>query len=298
VYNKADTIRASIESIYAQTFSDYETVVVDDGSTDDIVSVLQELASVALRVIRQENGGVSVARNTGIDNAKGEYICFLDADDLWMKDHLSVLNGLIEKYHSARTYVTSHEVRYPDGKNMHSADALGMYGEDFETDNLIGLLNNTAYTVVHTNSMCAKRSLLTDENIRFEPKIKIGEDTDVWFRLGLKYPVAVTKKETTLYRREYSTASRGGTHVQNWIFLSRVEGILSDDTVSDAVKNAVIELVDRYKMTASREYMVENNRADAKRVLSEVTNKKGRRYLLTRVLTFCPYFVCRKLLKR
>ncbi|MBR4881344.1 MAG: glycosyltransferase, partial [Clostridia bacterium] len=81
VYNKADTISASIDSVISQTEKDFELIIVDDGSSDNIDEVLSKYKNI--HVITQENGGVSVARNSGIMAAQGDYICFLDADDLW-----------------------------------------------------------------------------------------------------------------------------------------------------------------------------------------------------------------------
>ena len=298
IYNKADTIADAIASVYSQTIDDYEIVAVDDGSKDALIEALADLRSPKLRLIHQENGGVSVARNTGLSYAKGEYICFLDADDLWKPNHLEVLHNLIEKYPDAHAFVTSHEIVTPDGEVIHSSESLRGYKDDFETDDFLGLLNKTSYSVVHTNSVCAKREMMMLEGIRFEPGVRIGEDTDVWYRLGLKYKMAISKAETTVYRREYSTATKKSFHIQNWIFCTREATILSDSKISDDVKASLIHLIDRYKMTCSREYMLEGNRKEAKKVLFEVKNKKGIRYIFTRLLTFLPIFLCRLILSR
>lgn len=298
VYNKADTIAAAVKSIYAQTIYDYEIIVVDDGSNDVPESALAELKSSRLRFIRQENGGVSAARNTGLSNAHGDYVCFLDADDLWKPEHLETISYLIDKYPEASVFVTSHEVITVEGNVIHSSDALGGYSLDFATDDLLGLLNQTAYSVLHTNSVCAKRSMMEQEGIHFEPGVKIGEDTDVWYRLGLKHTVAVSKTETTMYRREYSTATRESSHIQNWVFSLREQEILLDDKISEKVKASFIHLIDRYKMTCCREYMASKDRSKAKSVLSEVKNKYGKRYVLTRIFTVLPYCICGWILKR
>lgn len=296
VYNKRDTLGAAIQSIYAQTFRDYEILVVDDGSRDAPEEVVAAMPSEKLRLIRQDNGGVSVARNTGLSQAKGEYVCFLDADDLWEPDHLETLHQLTEKYPESRTFLTSHRIITPQGTVAHSSDALKNYDPDFETEDFLGLLNQTAYSVVHTNSICANRAMMEQENIRFEPGIRIGEDTDVWFRLGLKYKVAISKKETTVYQMDLSTATKDGSYVPDWMFSRREQDILSNPQISDQVKASMIHLLDRYKMTGSRECMAAGNRKEARRLLSSVRTKKGKRYLLTKAFTFLPYGFCRRLL--
>lgn len=296
VYNKAKTIKASIDSVVSQTERDFEIIIVDDGSTDELKSVLSQYND--LRVVHQQNGGVSVARNTGIKNALGEYVCFLDADDLWKEDHLKTLGELIKKYPACDYFVTSHMITFGDTKIRHSADALKNFDIDFECDDLLGLLNNTSYSVIHTNSICVKRSIFDKDNIYFKPGIKIGEDSDVWYRLALRNRVAVTKNETTVYRRENSTATKNSSHTYDWIFASRENEILSDNSISDKVKNSAVELIDRYKLNSCRELMMQKNRKAAKKTLKNIKNKKGKRYLITFLFCNFPYFLCRYFYKK
>jgi glycosyltransferase involved in cell wall biosynthesis len=297
VYNKADTIEAAVNSVYSQDVTDYEIIIIDDGSNDDLNNALADLSCPNLRIIRQNNSGVSVARNVGIANAVGEYICFLDADDLWKSDHLKTIEHLILKYPDADVFVTSHETITPDGKIVKSSKALKGFDDDFITNDFLGILNITSYSVIHTNSVCVKTSVFAKDSICFEQGIKVGEDTDVWYRLALKNKVAVSKNDTTVYRREYSTATKSSFHVHKWIFSLRVQEILLDDEISEKVKESVVQLVDRYKLTSCREYMAEGNRTDAKRLLSEIVYRKGKRYILTYLFTFLPHSLCRLVLK-
>lgn len=81
LYNKEHYIASTLRSVLAQTYPDYEVIVVDDGSTDHSLQACKEVRSDKIRVVQQVNQGVSAARNKGIELAAGEYICFLDADD-------------------------------------------------------------------------------------------------------------------------------------------------------------------------------------------------------------------------
>lgn len=89
VYNRAHSIGVALRSVLAQTFQDFEVIVVDDGSTDDLASAVAQIGDDRIRLIRQENSGANVARNRGIDNARGTYVALLDSDDEFLPHHLS-----------------------------------------------------------------------------------------------------------------------------------------------------------------------------------------------------------------
>ncbi len=291
VYNKANTIEMSLNSILSQTEKDFEIVIVNDGSTDGIGNVLSKYDGIT--VINQENGGVSVARNTGIKSAKGNFVCFLDADDIWKEDHLSTLSSMIDEFRGESYFITSHTVVNPDGTVSHSSKYLNDFEGVFRSDDLLGLLNTTSYDVIHTNCICAKRSAFFDDSIFFEPGIKIGEDTDVWYRLGLKNSIVVSKHETAEYHRENSTATKESFHVYDWIFASREEDIVSDESITETRKKSAVALIDRYRLTSSRQYMIKNMRNEAKKLLKKIKNKKGKRYFLTCIFCNMPYFLCK-----
>ena len=100
LYNKAPYVTKALDSVLAQTFTDYECIIINDGSTDDSEAVVQSWLSqnsqytVHFTLYTQENAGVSAARNHGISLSTGEYICFLDADDWWTPTFLEEMMGL------------------------------------------------------------------------------------------------------------------------------------------------------------------------------------------------------------
>ena len=92
LYNKAHTIVHTLSTVMRQNYADYEVVIVDDGSTDNGVQlILEHFKDPRIRIVSQENAGVSVARNRGVDEAKGEWVAFLDGDDYLHKDFLNVM---------------------------------------------------------------------------------------------------------------------------------------------------------------------------------------------------------------
>lgn len=108
-YNGSALLRETLDRVFAQTFDDYETIVVDDGSTDDTPSMLEPLAAAGrIRLIRQANAGIGAARNRGIDAARGKYICPLDHDDLWLPGKLAAQTA----YHEANPQLVSSSVQW------------------------------------------------------------------------------------------------------------------------------------------------------------------------------------------
>ena len=99
-YNYGRFLRESVESVLSQTYADIELIVVDDGSTDNTQFVLESINDPRLRNIRIDNSGVSTARNTGLDAARGDFIAFIDADDIWMKDKLKRQMDLVKDHPS------------------------------------------------------------------------------------------------------------------------------------------------------------------------------------------------------
>nr|WP_298561232.1 glycosyltransferase family A protein [uncultured Prevotella sp.] len=101
LYNKEASIKQSLMSVLSQSYQDFEVVIVDDGSTDNSVAKVEEIQDSRIRLIRQENGGPSKARNTGVKNAKGEWVLFLDADDELLPNALNVFKELLTEHKKA-----------------------------------------------------------------------------------------------------------------------------------------------------------------------------------------------------
>lgn len=97
LYNKEASIKQSLMSVLSQSYQDFEVVIVDDGSTDNSVAKVEEIQDSRIRLIRQENGGPSKARNTGVKNAKGDWILFLDADDELLPEALCIFDAKMKQ---------------------------------------------------------------------------------------------------------------------------------------------------------------------------------------------------------
>jgi glycosyltransferase involved in cell wall biosynthesis len=113
LFNKAPYIQRALDSVRAQTFVDFEVIVVDDGSTDDGGSLATAYSDSRIRTIAQKNAGPGAARNRGIAEARGEYLAFLDADDEWMPGFLATSLALLTKYGPEVTAISSGYLQHP-----------------------------------------------------------------------------------------------------------------------------------------------------------------------------------------
>ena len=197
LYNKAPYVRKALKSIISQTFTDWECIIVDDGSTDNsadiaqsIISSLSETDHFIIRILRQPNSGVAKARNVGVENSHGEYLCFLDADDWWKPSYLEEMDKLIKEYPDAGLYATNY-VYYKPGKT-HVALHLDRGYMNYPEAYLHGEMP------VWTGAACMPRKIF-DEMGGFPVGIKLGEDFLLWAKAALKFKVAFCEKPLAYY---------------------------------------------------------------------------------------------------
>lgn len=294
VYNKKETVSESIESVLNQKYKNFEIIVINDGSTDNTSEILEKYKN-KIKIINQKNSGVSVARNNGIKKAKGKFICFLDADDIWFDNHLETLDKMIKEYKNESYFITSRITTFNNNAIYHSSSKLKKFPQTFKCKNLFKLLNVYGDGLLQTNSICIKKDAFIKNNIFFEPNIKIGEDTDVWYRVALKFPVIISKTETNIYRKEYSTATKKTSNDYDWIFSKRIQKILNDKNIPNEIKNECQWLIDRYNLACVRDYIYDKNKKKAKDRIKTIKNKKNSNYVITKILTILPLSIARKI---
>ncbi len=176
-FNCADFLVEAIRSVLAQTYEDYEIIVVDDGSTDHTETTLRQFAN-RIRYIRQEPGGPSVARNRGILEARGELIAFLDADDLWRPAKLARQVEYLN-HHPEAVLVYTDFTRGPQpGSN--NDPRLRAYKPRDPADPFHALLEEN---FIATPTVMVRREALARSGL-FDPTLKGSEDFDLWLRLA------------------------------------------------------------------------------------------------------------------
>jgi glycosyltransferase involved in cell wall biosynthesis len=204
LYNKEQYVVDTINSVLNQTFNDYEVIVVDDGSTDHSKDRVKTIQSSRLKCIFQDNQGVAVARNTGIENANGDYIAFLDADDYWHPDYLETIYSLINRYPESDMYVSAYRVVLENGKVRYSKT---LNNEDTLIKSYWMTYKNV-YDTVWTSATVIKQSAIYRAGM-FTPGEEIGEDLDLWARVAKNNPlVAYSPKVRVDYRRNAAENAR------------------------------------------------------------------------------------------
>ncbi|HEX8844379.1 MAG TPA: glycosyltransferase [Pyrinomonadaceae bacterium] len=195
-YNYGHYLPAAVESVRAQGWPDLEIIVVDDGSTDDTPRVMKELAGDDLRYIRQENAGPAAARNRGIRESSGEWIAFLDADDLWMPEKLAVQMDELQKHPDASFSYTDTRVRFPDGTER------DVKCEPAGNNLLLKLLTGNQFS---TPTVVVRRQCFLKVG-QFEAELRTGEDWDMWLRLAAHFEGVYVARPLALVRREFNPA--------------------------------------------------------------------------------------------
>lgn len=174
VYNVAPYLRECLDSVLAQTYPDWEAICVDDGSTDDSGKILDEYAALDSRllVIHQNNAGVSVARNTALDCSTGDWLCFIDSDDIVDSEWLSCFAKTIESSHSLEVIRTGYRMFDDKGaKSEVLLDEVEIEGEDAVRNWCWREIPGKGYVW----ALAIKRSVL--QASRFEVGVRLAEDT-------------------------------------------------------------------------------------------------------------------------
>lgn len=188
LYNKEKYIASTLDSVMAQTFSDFEVIVIDDASTDSSLKIAEKYLTDSVSIVKhQQNKGLSAARNTGIRNAKSKFIAFIDSDDLWKPNFLEQMHKLIHRFFEAGIFGSAYEEVY-DGialevdKNVNSKKGKMTLISDFFSAN--------AYQPIFCYSSVVVRKEVFEDVGFFDEKITLGEDVDFNIRAGQKYKVA------------------------------------------------------------------------------------------------------------
>ncbi|GAA4281486.1 glycosyltransferase family 2 protein [Gaetbulibacter aestuarii] len=188
VFNKQQYIEKTIWSVINQSFDDFEIIIVNDGSTDNSLELIEKFEDPRISHFTIKNQGPSHARNYGIKKARAEFVALLDGDDLWHPMHLYTIFQLIKKFPNAGAYSSGYNIQV-FGKHIKKTKLNGI------PENYIGLVKNyfdhNLYDSVINSSVAVIPKFVFDDIGFFNETVKSGEDTLLWIKIALKYPFAI-----------------------------------------------------------------------------------------------------------
>lgn len=177
-YNRAHVLERAIESVFSQTYQNLELIVVDDGSIDDTPALLDRFTG-KIKMIRQENRGVSAARNRGIQESSGTYLAFLDSDDWWINEKLAAQIHSLEE--SGNQVVHTEEIWIRNGKRVNQCKHHKKSG-GWIYEQMLPLC------AISPSSILLNRSVL-DQSGLFDESFPVCEDYDLWLRITSRFAV-------------------------------------------------------------------------------------------------------------
>jgi glycosyltransferase involved in cell wall biosynthesis len=207
VYNKENFVGKTLKSVLDQTFADFEIIIINDGSTDNSEKVIQSIEDKRIHYFSKKNEGVAITRNFGIEKSNGDFICFLDADDYWYPEFLETMKSAIAKFPGQKVFSCAIEIgaqnkifpaNYSIGKKSH-----------FE---IVDFFEASQKECVLWTSGAVFHKSVFDTVGRFDTKIKKGEDTELWIRIGLQYPIVFIWEILARYVYDKSSVSRNLTY--------------------------------------------------------------------------------------
>ncbi|HLT41982.1 MAG TPA: glycosyltransferase family A protein [Sphingobacteriaceae bacterium] len=198
LYNKEQSIGNTILSVLKQSFEDFEIVLINDGSTDNSLREVRQITDSRIRIIDKPNGGVSSARNRGIEEARFEWIAFLDGDDLWEPNHLEILNELIIKFPRDKVFCTAY-IRSDERAPLENDNSIVVVVEDYFREAING-------PFFWTSVACINRAVFSDVGM-FSLLLNRGEDLDLWARIGRRYRFVRSRMITAVYNLDAENRS-------------------------------------------------------------------------------------------
>lgn len=233
-HNCAPYIRAAIESIQAQTCREWDLIIIDDGSTDatpDIIRAAIQQEPRANFIQQPHAGRAAITRNTGLKHATGEYVCFLDGDDLYHPGKLAKMLKMLD--HSPDLVAAFHDVQLIEadgtprpGTYLNDANFLDLAhrymehvnNDEFRTGPDFYMFQSLRYAAMHTSSVIIRRSAFP--NLRFPEDVSVGEDTETWWRIAKTGPIGYLDQPLSYYR-QHSTSVTGDKR-QYWRDLIKI----------------------------------------------------------------------------
>ncbi len=252
-FNRAPWLKEAMASVLSQNYEDFELLVVDDGSTDDTCEMVKDFPEV--RYIRnEENSGVSRARNIGVQNARGSFICFLDSDDLWEKDKLAAQMDWMERRPECRACYTD-ELWVRNGRRVNPMNKHGKYSGDIFRHCL-------PLCIVSPSSVMLQASLLAEVG-GFDEALPACEDYDLWLRIAARYPFHFIPRRLIVKRGGHADQLSRKYWGMDRFRVRALEKLLDGETLDERQRALAVQELVKKSSILHKGFMKRENLKDA-----------------------------------
>ncbi|MBE6506803.1 MAG: glycosyltransferase [Methanocorpusculum parvum] len=298
LYNKVNEVERSLQSIFSQTITDYELLIIDGGSTDGSLEIAESyLKDSRIQIIHQKSKGLPAARNEAISHASGELIAFLDADDEWHPDFLETIIHLYQKYPGAGIYATAYErfsltTAKPSPVKGLSESFEGYLPSWFSIYVKSGFPPFCPCSVVLHWDMFSKTGY-------FNPNSRMAEDVEMWVKAALNVPIVFTKEVHARYH--LFADNKMSTDYYPIEKLPPVEYLdsISESTLQNREDHSDILLAKEYLNLITAYFNLgAGNKRYAKQALAQSSSKEfAIRRTGLRILSILPAFIGKRIIK-
>jgi glycosyltransferase involved in cell wall biosynthesis len=282
LFNKENFIEDTLKSVLNQSYIDFEVIIVNDGSTDNSTQIISKFTDSRIRVFTKENYGAAAARNYGIEKSQSNYISFIDADDYWYPTFLQEMLEKINHFPDIKVFSAAIEIE--TSKTIFPAHYSIKKTDDYEIVNYFSA--STKETVICTS--CAVFNNVVFEDVgNFDTQIKSGQDTDMWIRIGLKYPVLFVWKILARYVYDENSLSKNKSFLYTKVDFSK---FTQDENTNPELKN----FLDLNRFSLAIKHKIAGNKKGFKNYYNDIDLIKLS--LKKRMLLVLPAFILKLLI--
>ena len=282
LFNKEKDITKTLKSVIAQTFKDFELIIINDGSTDASEEVVKSVNDDRILLFSKQNEGVSKTRNFGVEKANTNFIVFLDADDYWYPFHLENIYSLISKYPSLSWYATAYEKKRNNKLTVAMNSPIMTLGEQWQGEVTNFFENSLIDCLAWTSAVCMKKDFFKSLN-GFDITIThgAGEDTDLWLRAALQSPLAFsnlisarhnldgsnrisntpTLKRNYMNLEKYNNDAEQNTFLKKYLDLNRYSFAIQHKLANDKVSfGNYLKQIDLKNLNKKQQFLLKQNK--------------------------------------
>jgi glycosyltransferase involved in cell wall biosynthesis len=243
LYNKKAYIKRCLRSVLRQTHTDFEVLVINDGSTDGSEQELDHFPDERVRLIRQTNQGVSVARNKGVDLASNDVVFFLDADDTWEPTFLEEMARLVAVCPDAGVYAGGTRKIFADGRALHNVLAASAFvGDTAILKDYFQIFADIGQSPFSNSSFGVRRDRFHRAG-GYAPGVKLTEDSDLWVRLALISKIAFNPESLANYFVETDDNTRMQAQTSDFQVITTLRRALDGGEVPQNLQNSAERLL-------------------------------------------------------